>query len=447
MKKNKNLIYFIIIISLVFVSIYILNHYTVYSSDDYSFLYKYQGTDLKPGIKPIESLKDIFDSMKYLHGHVNGRVVPHFILQCILVFPKVIFNIINSFMFLLLGLTIYKLFEKENIIKNFKPWLLILIYSLMYLFIPSFGMTVLWCSGSLNYTWSILVILIYFLYLNKLLKKKEPKIYDFILIFVLSLISSNTVENFSISVLFFTIFEILIFSIKNKKFKIWYIIPFVGIIIGFLILFTGASNGTRQIVDNFFSIKHIYEKTKYLIEFFGNKIYIILGSFILMGITYFKNYKSDKNIMVYYLTGMFSILPLYAVFSVVERMFFMVYISIIIAIIFFIKNFFKKEYMKYIIVALFLISTTYMYFTVCYKDVKKSYDRFIKIESIILENKEKGVLNIEIPDYYYEYSKYTVFNNKYTYVRSYPKFWMNHWIAYYYGVDSVIVNEKLEKIK
>ena len=86
--KKKNIIYFTVIITIVFIAVFLLNHYTVFTSDDFSFLYDYKGVLYTEGISKITSLSQVIESMKNLYLNVNGRIVPHLLLQVILIFPK-----------------------------------------------------------------------------------------------------------------------------------------------------------------------------------------------------------------------------------------------------------------------------------------------------------------------------------------------------------------------
>lgn len=441
--KKKNIIYFTVIITIVFIAVFLLNHYTVFTSDDFSFLYDYKGVLYTEGISKITSLSQVIESMKNLYLNVNGRIVPHLLLQVILIFPKFVFNVLNSFIFVLLGILIYKISIKEKIKDNFKPFILIMIYTFIFILTPSFGMTVLWCSGAFNYMWTVCFILLYFVYFNKVSNKKEIRIVDYILLFLLSFICSNSVESFSVSVLIFNLYQVIYLSIKNKKVLLWTIIPLIASLIGVFILFTAAS-GNRAVGTDFINMKYILDRTISLIELLSkNIVYLIVLVFCLIIYILYenkKNGKNDFNILIYYLTGVFSLAPLYAVSYIEPRMFMFIYMLLIIGIIYVINNLIEKDIIKISLSCVFLAIGLYTYIFIAYKDVKLSYDIYIdKVENVILENKENNNMNVIIEDYQQEYSKYTAFNNKYTFLGKDRDGWMNKWIAFYYGVDSVEV--------
>ena len=104
----------------------------------------------------LSNIIDIFISMINHWNLWGGRVVVHFLLQLSFLFGIQCFNVVNSIMFILLGILIYK--HIDNFKKINFP-LLILIYSVLFLFIPQPGATIFWKSGSANYLWSSVIML------------------------------------------------------------------------------------------------------------------------------------------------------------------------------------------------------------------------------------------------------------------------------------------------
>lgn len=441
--KNRKLIYFFGVILFVFLLMYVLNYFTVFTSDDFSFLYDYIDTAQSDGITRISSISQIISSMKNLYLYVNGRVIPHGLLQFILMFPKVVFNILNSLMFVCLGLIIYCFSNKFLYEKGIKPLRLAFIYSLLFLLLPSFGMSVLWCSGSLNYLWSTVFILLYFYYFYKLLERKKLSIFNIILLFVLSFISSNAPENLSITVFVFSIIVIVYNTIKNKKFNIWYILPILGNILGLCLLFTAAylSGGRTNINFDISSILISFKAIVLTLNFL-----LVLYLFVLILLIYFKykNIEIDKKIYLFYFLSLFSLAPLLVSPYIAERAFFLSICLLIIYLVYFFEKIFYLNLLKNIMIGIVLFFSLFVYIFVGYRDVKKSYDIYMYVEKIILEGKKNEEKMIVIPDYYREYSDYTVFNNEYAFPKGTSGFWMNEWMAFYYGVDGIVTGAKLK---
>lgn len=92
MNTRKKYILLIIISGIIF---YILNHFTPLYSDDwhYNFIY---GT-----FENINSLSDIIKSQYIHYFKVNGRFIPHFIVQLFDgILGKELFNIFNTIAFI-----------------------------------------------------------------------------------------------------------------------------------------------------------------------------------------------------------------------------------------------------------------------------------------------------------------------------------------------------------
>lgn len=105
--NNKRKIYILIIMIFVFNFIYILNDKTGMVLDDFTYHFTFNRFPSK-NTKLITNPIEIFGSMATHWKTWGGRVVIPSFLQLVFMFKITIFNIINSIMFLLLGILIYK---------------------------------------------------------------------------------------------------------------------------------------------------------------------------------------------------------------------------------------------------------------------------------------------------------------------------------------------------
>ena len=81
---------------------FLLNHYTFYAADDYSYMNSFATH------KKIQTVWDIFPSM-YAHAKgMNGRLVAHFFVQLFLLLPSGIFDVVNAVIFTMLILILYR---------------------------------------------------------------------------------------------------------------------------------------------------------------------------------------------------------------------------------------------------------------------------------------------------------------------------------------------------
>lgn len=114
-------------------------------ADDYAYCFSFADGE------PVESLSDCFRSMAAHRQWMNGRVIAHFLVQLFLMLPKVLFNIANSLVFVGVLCLLARLGGREEGKSNF---LLMGLFGLVWIFVPSFGQVILWLDGAVNYLWS-----------------------------------------------------------------------------------------------------------------------------------------------------------------------------------------------------------------------------------------------------------------------------------------------------
>ncbi|NVY96451.1 hypothetical protein HU830_04595 [Lactobacillus sp. DCY120] len=170
-----------------------LNDLSGYASDDFLYHFMFRGEWPHVDQHQINNFFDLFISI-YNHTTIwNGRIVAHTLAQTFLQFPKPLFNGANTLMFLIIGVQI-NLFLKPQL-KDLHPFNLSLTYLLMFLFLPDYGHSIMWETGSFNYLWAS------FFYLNFLLlfrwhyQPRRPSLPITLIILFLSFCAGNTNEN------------------------------------------------------------------------------------------------------------------------------------------------------------------------------------------------------------------------------------------------------------
>ncbi|MBQ2265016.1 MAG: hypothetical protein II341_06360 [Oscillospiraceae bacterium] len=133
-------------------------------SDDWHFYFVWEYFDPLPSLKRVESMQDILLSMQNYYLKSGGRIVPHFVIYCIMTCPKWVFNILNGPVFAAGCYLSYRLMVL--ITKRDRLFMFPLVSLLHFALLPSFGDNVLWLSGSINYLWPSVLLLfcIYWLY-------------------------------------------------------------------------------------------------------------------------------------------------------------------------------------------------------------------------------------------------------------------------------------------
>lgn len=143
----------------------LLNWKTLYVADDYVYRFVYQSPS--PTAFPHQQRISTWLIPYSMFNHYqlwNGRFVAHSIVQYFMQFnSKVPFDICSSLIYVLLLLLMNKFAVKLSG-KKHNPFILPLIFGFTWFYIPYFGQSVLWLSGSGNYLWMSIIYLGFILY-------------------------------------------------------------------------------------------------------------------------------------------------------------------------------------------------------------------------------------------------------------------------------------------
>lgn len=226
---------FIITIILSFISILIYNFFTPLMSDD-----------LLSHTNHYTSFADIIKAEYIQYMTWTGRSVLQMLLKIFSITPKWIFNIFNSFCFILLTLLIYWNIDNRG---KYNVLLYMTIQLLVWNFGVDFDQTVLWLGGACNYLWGTALILAYitclryYLYTDRIVR--HPVILSIFLL-LLGCLAGWCNENTSGGGIFIVILFLLIYFIRNKHFPIWVYTGFIGLISGFLLMVSAPGNKSRS---------------------------------------------------------------------------------------------------------------------------------------------------------------------------------------------------------
>ncbi len=176
----------------IFVLLWLLTYYTpVDIGDDIAYMFVFGENG-----RPIHSVLDCFVS-QYNHYFVqHGRVPVMFLVQLFdAVLGKDLYNICNGIVFCITLYLLVKLtFQRQNVFP------IILAVFLIFFFVPAFGDTHLWLTGSIDYMWASTFILL-FLFLFRRYSNQTPSLH-LLWICPFSLIVGMCHEAFSLSLSF-----------------------------------------------------------------------------------------------------------------------------------------------------------------------------------------------------------------------------------------------------
>lgn len=204
MNRKRRTFYAILIIA--FLVILVMNILTPYMSDDFYY---------NPG--QGRSLNMILQKVWDNYMTWNGRLVPQFIMTTCLAIPQILFDILNSLVFVILALLMYCNLETND---KFDARSMLIILLSLWFFTVAPGQTLLWTSGACNYLWATVISLGLLTLVRYLLHKKyEATGVKYILvcvgIFTYGIIAGWCNENTSGGVFLLLVFSILQYAYKE----------------------------------------------------------------------------------------------------------------------------------------------------------------------------------------------------------------------------------------
>ena len=138
-----------------FALMFFLNFRTGMVADDFMFSFS------RASWERVTDVPDILRSLAVLRRDVNGRVFSHFFAMLFLLLPKGWFNLVNAAFSTLLFYIIYRYVKTGDGRRD--SLLLSFVLGTVWLLLPAFGQVFLWLTGACNYSWTMLVSLVYLL--------------------------------------------------------------------------------------------------------------------------------------------------------------------------------------------------------------------------------------------------------------------------------------------
>lgn len=228
-----------------------LNYCTPYLNDDYIYFNMFSENGIGDFIllsikdQKIQSIPDIVESMKAHYNVMNGRVLVHSVVQAILLLPKGVFNVLNSAAYVALMLLIYKHCKGTN--KEDKAILFVLICLVGWTFLPDFGKTALWLTGSINYLWTSVFRLAVLLPFRLYADGRNDRIpwLKTILMTLACTAAGATNENTSAAFIGVIVLFMIYCRVHKRKIPVWSMTGLVGALCGFFFMVLAPGNSRR----------------------------------------------------------------------------------------------------------------------------------------------------------------------------------------------------------
>ena len=239
----------ILVVIIVMGLFWILSSLTPLYADDFTYSYSFaDGFGSAMREQKITSISSLIQSQIGHYKYMNGRIIAHTLAQAFLVFDKGIFDIVNSVAFALLGMLIC--YHTVGMLRKIKALDLIATYTTLFLLAPSFGQSYLWLTGSCNYLFTFVLVLLFLIpYRACDMKLKHSNvivsIISAIAMFAFGVVAGNTNENTGVSLAVMLLIFVLFFAIRNHSVSLWMITGWLGTIGGAILSITAGGNSVR----------------------------------------------------------------------------------------------------------------------------------------------------------------------------------------------------------
>lgn len=250
-RQRLNIVIIAVVSAVLFGVMLFLNHCTPYLNDDYIYFNIFSENGIGDFIllsikdQKVSNISDIVESMKAHYNVMNGRIVIHSIVQLMLLLPKSIFNVLNSAAYVALMLLIYK--HCKGTEKDERAILFVLICLAAWTFLPDFGKTALWLTGSINYLWSSVFRLAVLLPFRLYADGKNDRIVwlKTIVMTIACTLAGATNENTGAAFIGVTVLFMIYCRLHKRKIPIWSFTGLIGALCGFFFMIGAPGNSRR----------------------------------------------------------------------------------------------------------------------------------------------------------------------------------------------------------
>lgn len=421
-----------------FIGMFYLNSRTPLTCDDFCYAFSFDTGER------ITSIGQIFGSMIAHRISINGRLVAHFMVQIFVLLPKVIFNVLNSVMFVALIYLLYSakfVFDAPGSIRRDNALIIVMVFCSVWLLNPSFGQVYFWLDGSINYLWGEVFALLWLIPQIKCYTDRSKKLSVPFQVFyiITSLFMGAYSENTTPALVFMglLIIALKLFFYKEKP-EVWRIISLFFMFIGFLFMVTAPGEIKNKSVTPTLShsIYVIKQLTVSALAFWPVFLAFILLLFMSIRL---RRVDVERRLIacIWILGSLASDYILFFASGGPWRSYAIVLILAIPACVILLDSLFDTavRYAAYAVCAVSVCATMY-WGLMAVKDIGSVYYRFYYNEDLIAEQIAAGETDIHVP-FITPKTKYSSFSGLY-YIHPYSGNWLNVDVAKYYGVDAMI---------
>ncbi len=446
-KKIRNIMCYALICLIAFSVMLLLNQQTVYTADDYMYHFFWEGSRPGSTTRLLQGIADIPASLWNHYQGFNGRVVSHGIVMFFMLFDKMVFNVCNSLMYVVMGWLLLFYIEAEK--KKRRPWHLGVIYLAMWTFFPHFGWSVLWVSGSCNYLWMNGLLLLFFFPYHRRMSAGETFGHPLLIclpVMILGFLAGASSENGGGAIVLLAMLFVGHWLWKREKIPAFAVPGILFAAAGMAILLFAPSSRSRMVSEPF----QIAVYLKRIREVIGFSYHYILPLLVVLLVEVFfwiRHKKRRKEPWIpcllvpfyYCLSGAASVVVLLASPIISGKSWIFAVSFLLIAVgqiaLWMEEDGCKIQKGKKLFLSL-LIVLSVIKFVFAWTDIHRTYSEVQNQLCLIEEQKAQGITEVEVPLLTPTENTYNVIRHSPN-VSKDPEDWFNQWMALYYGVDSI----------
>ncbi len=377
----------------------------------------------------MTKIGELFDFQVWHYFNWGGRITIIFLIQLFLLPSKILFNIVNALIQVLLINTIfYYSFHKVAMDKR-DAFFLFFINNLIFLSFYKYSGVSIYLTSTINYTWMHLVVLLYYLpYLKFYLYGKDK--FKFSLL--LGIVAGCTNEHVFIAQLFFFFGIYFLHFYKKVKIPTYFFRSFIGVFLGGLVLLSSPGNFVRAKTMEFnLSFDSILNYLNYEITWlvlFIKPLWFLFIPLVAVYLFQGKSLKYESQTIFLLITGIISSLAMSfspSFHNGTNLFFFFTLIT------FFLSLFDVPRIGNWSLIGITLATFSLFYYLLHHHLLINKYA--MKVEEYIINQKSNGNLELVV-------EKYPSMTNRlinYYGIETDPKCARNKHIAEYYGLTTI----------
>lgn len=414
-----------IVCGLIFIAIFVLSVLTPKYADDFAYSFSF-ATDER-----IQSLADIIPSMEAHRVLLNGRILPHFLVQLFLMLPKPVFSLLNALQAVLLVLLCDRFLQTER-----KERLMVLLCGIIgiWVFSPSFGENYLWLDGAVNYCWAMTVLMLFLQpYADAWFGKTTFKNHILpALHILLSFAAGAWSENASLVFLLLALFLLLAVWRRERRLPVFLLISLCSAAAGYVFLMTAPATAGRAGTMTLPAIIRNLRTVIKVTEDYLMILYMLYAALLALVLLF--HGRKDRILFSLLLTiaGMGALFSFVFAAYFVERHFSCTVFLTVFSCSILVDELFQLKKPTFPVVLIAVLSLVFLFrFSYGVIDILVSNRKEAEREQQIQQSIDAGESTVTLTNYF-PATRYAL-----PFILDAPDSWVNMTVSSYYGLDSV----------